>query len=1012
MRYVEQFSDIGQDDINSAGGKGANLGELTRAGLPVPPGFVLTTAAYRAFVAENGLDEPIVEIARLPADAGQGEYDAAAERIRALFADASIPAALAAELADAYAALGEPAVAVRSSATAEDLEGASFAGQQDTYLNIRADGLSGAVRDCWASLWTARALVYRARQGIDPAAVSLAVVVQEMVEADAAGVLFTADPTTGRRDVAVIAAAWGLGESVVGGLVNTDDLVVRKADGRVLSRTTAEKSVQTGYAAHGTEQRPVATERRTQPVLTDAAAAELVALGARIEAHYGSPQDIEWARAGERFFVVQARPITALPEPTGPTPTDWTVPDPKAFYARASIVEQLPDPLTPLFEDLIDGAVTRSLQALFGELLGREVVGPDDVGLPTINGYAYYRYARGATSKMMWNAPAAMKLLIKPGDRGAQARWRNRSHPHYVGVVEEWRPAVLTELSDERLLAGVIELLDAGAEYYTAVQTIIPLAATSEVTFTRFYERAVRRPGDPPAQTFLLGFDSLPIRAEKSLYALAGWTRERPELSAALQGLPSADVAELLHDDKPLPDVDSAVWQQWRSRFRQHLDHFGHTVYNLDFANAVPADDPAPLIDTLRFYLRGEGTDPNQRQAASAQRRDRAAAEVSARLDPARRAVFDRLLHWAQGIAPVREDALGDIGLAWPQMRRMLLELGRRQVAAGVIDRPEDVFWLRRDELLAAPADRTAAVAARKEEWRGRRRATPPQLLPDRGWYRVFENMMPAVSHEQTGNVLVGIGASAGRVGAPARVLGGPADFGRMRSGDVLVASITTPAWTPLFAMASAVVTDIGGPLSHSSIVAREYGIPAVLGTGVATRRISDGSQITVDGDAGTVTLDGAADQDPEPAPQPVIRIVRAGPAPWPPPRPAPGWPRWSGERAAGARECCAVLEHGAALTTYSKPHGPGFGLASEPPSRRVTRPRRGRCGGQSAAAAGMISRPSNRSGSSSATRGTKPCTCATPSAASGFSWASSASIFSPRSPTSSGIITVFSMSS
>jgi pyruvate,water dikinase len=194
----------------------------------------------------------------------------------------------------------------------------------------------------------------------------------------------------------------------------------------------------------------------------------------------------------------------------------------------------------------------------------------------------------------------------------------------------------------------------------------------------------------------------------------------------------------------------------------------------------------------------------------------------------------------------------------------MLLELGRRLVGEGVIDRPEDVFWLRREEILDAPGDRSDAVARRKETWRGQRRATPPQLLPERGWYRVFENMMPAVSHEQTGNVLSGIGASAGRATAPARVLDGPADFGRMRSGDVLVASITTPAWTPLFAMASAVVTDIGGPLSHSSIVAREYGIPAVLGTGVATQRLTSGQRIRVDGDAGTVAIeDPAVTQEP-----------------------------------------------------------------------------------------------------------------------------------------------------
>ena len=857
MRYVKPFSDIDRGDLDEAGGKGANLGELTRAGFPVPPGFVLTTAAYRAFVTENGLRERILELA------GGDDPQAAATGIRELFTAAPVPADLAAELAAAYTALGDAAgvpVAVRSSATAEDLEGASFAGQQDTYLNVRGDALADAVRDCWASLWTARALAYRARQGIDPASVSLAVVVQEMVDADAAGVLFTANPTTGRRDEVVIAAAWGLGESVVGGLVDTDDLVVAKADGAVRSRSTADKAVLTAYSERGTEERPVPPAQRTRPVLDDAEAGRLADLGVRIEEHYGAPQDVEWARADGRFLVVQARPVTALPEPTGPVPTDWTVPDPTAFYARASIVEQLPDPLTPLFADLVDGSVTRSLQALFTELLGRDVVRPDDVGLPTINGYAYYEYARGAMSRMLWNAPAAMTLLVKPGEHGATARWRDRSHPRYVAAVERWRPAVLAELPDERLLAGATELLDAGTAYYTAVQTIIPLAATSEVAFTRYYDAAVRRAGDPPAQTFLLGADSLPIRAEKSLYALAGWTREHPQLTAALLAAPSADVVAALPDDKPLADVDPDVWRQWRERFGRHLERFGHTTYNLDFANPVPADDPAPPLDTLRFYLRGEGADPNRRQADSVRRRERATAQVTARLDPVRRAVFSRLLRWAQEMAPVREDALGDIGLAWPQLRRMLLELGRRLVGAGVVDRPEDVFWLRRDELLADPVDRTAEVAGRKEIWRGQRRATPPQLLPERSWYRAFDAMMPAVSQPQDGSVLTGIGASAGRVTAPARVLGGPADFGRMRSGDVLVAGITTPAWTPLFAMASAVVTDVGGPLSHSSIVAREYGIPAVLGTGVATRRIADGARITVDGDAGTVTLPESGD--------------------------------------------------------------------------------------------------------------------------------------------------------
>jgi pyruvate,water dikinase len=524
MRYVRRFDGLGRGDIATAGGKGANLGELTRAGLPVPPGFVLTTAAYRAFVAVGRIGDEVLALADMPRDAEPGAYEEPSARIRALFA-APVPDDVAAELRAVRAVLG-PAVAVRSSATAEDLEGASFAGQQDTFLDVRGDdALLAAVRDCWASLWTARAMAYRRRRGIDPADVALAVVVQEMVDADAAGVLFTANPTTGRRDEAVVAAAWGLGEAVVGGAVTTDDLVVDKATGHVVSRATADKAVMTVATGHGTQDRPVPAERRNRAVLDDAEAATLVALGARIEHWFGAPQDIEWARAGGEFRIVQSRPITALPEPAASPPTDWPVPDPTALYVRASIIEQLPDPLSTLFAELIDGAVTRSLQAMFGELMGRaEPVRPEDVGLPTVNGYAYYRYSRAGMLRVLRQTPRALRLLARRGRDSVEVRWREEEHPRYAQLVARWTGRPLDGLSMADLLGGVEELLDAGARYYTAVQTIIPLAASSEVVFTRFYERLVRRAGDPPAATFLLGFDSAPIRAEQSLYDLAAWT--------------------------------------------------------------------------------------------------------------------------------------------------------------------------------------------------------------------------------------------------------------------------------------------------------------------------------------------------------------------------------------------------------------------------------------------------------------------------------------------------------
>jgi pyruvate,water dikinase len=906
MTYIKDFDQLGRSDLDEAGGKGANLGELSRAGFPVPPGFVLTTAAYQDFVNANGIAGRILELAALPAGASNDDYDAAAGQIRALFAESTMPEEIAGELRAAYGRLShqtldhqaaagsgdgagaEPGdghaarVAVRSSATAEDLASASFAGQQDPNQNVSGhNAVVAAVIDCWASLWNARAMAYRSRNGFDPATVRLAVVIQEMVDAGAAGVLFTANPATGRRDQVVISAAWGLGESVVSGAVTTDDVVVDAATGRVEQRRTADKDVMTVYDGTGTREQPVPEAKRREPVLDDDLAVALARQGTAIAKHFGVPQDIEWAQAAGDFFILQARPITALPEPSADAPTQWPLPYPNGMYFRASIVEQLPDPLSPLFADLIDGAVVRSLNALFSEAFGKSVVRPGDVSLPTVNGYAYYYYNNAGMRRVMGKSLTAMRALAQGKAHMGIKGWRDHSHPKYRGLVKFWAAKSPADRPATELLEGISALLDAGAAYYTAVQSIIPIAATSEIMFRGYYDKLVRRPGDPSAEVFLLGYDSEPIRAEKSLYDLAAWTRERPQLASAVTEGSAAGIADALRAGTlpagvdGAPAVDPEQWDEWRSRLQRHLDRYGHAVYNLDFINPVPADDPSALLETLRYFVRGQGKDPHERQQRSADRREEQSRLVSARLGPRRRAVFRRLLRWAQKAAPVREDARADVGLAWPLMRRMLLELGERLTASGVIGTPSDIFWLRLDELrnaidfgLATPGAaitgtdrpvRAEAVEQRKMLWRGQRKAAAPQLLPESRWMeRAFGSMMPARSVQQAGNVITGVGASSGQVSAQARLLHGPDDFASMRPGEVLVARMTTPAWTPLFAMASGVVTDVGGPLSHSSIVAREYGIPAVLGTGVATQRVSSGQQVKVDGDAGTVTLDGS----------------------------------------------------------------------------------------------------------------------------------------------------------
>ena len=335
MNYIVPLQQLVRNDIQSAGGKGANLGEMTAAGFPVPPGFVLTTEAYDAFVRAHSLQQQIVDLAS-KASAGdpQSSEDASAA-IKMLFLAADVPEAIQVDLLSAYTALttdGQTAVAVRSSATAEDLPTASFAGQQDTYLNVQSeDALLDAVVHRWASLWTARAISYRMHHDIDPATLSLAVVVQRFIPADSAGILFTANPIDGARDQIVINATWGLGEAIVGGLVTPDTVIVDKSNQHILSRETATKTIMTVRTDNRTKDQPVPRARQNQPAIDDATAIRLARCGAQIEAHYGLPMDVEWAISGDKIAILQARPITNLP-PAPLRDVRWEPPKPGTIW--------------------------------------------------------------------------------------------------------------------------------------------------------------------------------------------------------------------------------------------------------------------------------------------------------------------------------------------------------------------------------------------------------------------------------------------------------------------------------------------------------------------------------------------------------------------------------------------------------------------------------------------------------------------------------------------------------
>lgn len=852
--------------LDRVGGKGASLARLASAGLPVPPGFHITTHAYRHFVAENHLGDAILSAAAQAKTGDTATLDRVSAQIQSLIAQAMISDDIAAEIRQRYGALGSGnrPVAVRSSATAEDLPEMSFAGQHGTYLNVRgADSVLDAVKSCWASLWTARAIGYRARQGIRPEDVSLAVVVQELVPAEVAGILFTANPLTGARDQMMINAAWGLGEAIVGGLVTPDTFVINKQTGAIESQDIGDKELMTVPLAEATREEPVPPEKRKQPALQPQQCAELTRTGAQIEQLYGQPMDIEWAMSDGRIFILQARPITALPEP--PVMLEWKLPREKGQYGRSSVIELLPDPLSPLFATLALPLWNEAMIRL-ARSFGISFIERDRFLLLTINDYAYYYYRFGALQ-------LARMFLVSPGIpglvrmmRSAHSRWARDARPRYASVIAAWSERDLGATSATELLGAAHQIVTVAADHYLTVQSgILPVAYTTETFFTWLYNKLLKRATDPPALTFLLGFDSAPILAEKSLYDLSSWARTQPDVAGWLERATAEEFGRE-YSSPSAPIADTGVWSEFKRRFDKHLNQFGHTIYDLDFAKSVPADNPAPLLEALKYFLTGQARNPYERQANARTKREQATQSLLARGKGIRLRLVAALLRAAQRYAPLREDGLADVGLGWPLLRRVLREAGRRLAAAGAIAERDHVFWLQWNEAQAAaraldegaaPEGYSREVAGRRAKWERERAVTPPVILPLNSRLLGIDitRWMPAQTNQAVGATIKGVGASPGRVAGVARLIPGPGEFSEMRPGDILVAKITTPAWTPLFALAAGVVTDVGGPLSHSSIVAREYHIPAVLGTGVATARIRTGQHITVDGDIGLVTM-------------------------------------------------------------------------------------------------------------------------------------------------------------
>ena len=860
-RYVLGLEESDKTQVALVGGKGAQLGELSRIeGIRVPPGFCITTEAFRRIMTTvPWIDHQLDRLGHLDPDDRQAIGTLSAE-IRRTVEEIAIPGDLAAAVTSAVTRLGgQAAYAVRSSATAEDLPTASFAGQQDTYLNVI--GSAAILKDvsrCWASLFTERAVTYRLRNGFDHRKVYMAVVVQQMLFPQAAGILFTADPVTSNRKVVSIEASFGLGEALVAGLVNPDVYTVR--DGEILAQAVGTKRLAIhAWPAGGTRELAIEPENQEQPALTDAQIVRLAQLGRRIEAHFGHPQDIEWCLVDDGFQIVQSRPITTL------FPIPATSDQGNHVYVSVGHQQMMTDAMKPLGLSLWQLTTPRPMAEAGGRLFVDvtqilaspasragllEVVGKSDPltgdALQTIlerDGFISSLPDGGPVVPVPGVAPATIET-----DPALVTELIGRSEASIAALKRDIRTKSGSELLDF-ILADIQEL----RRILFDPQSHQVIMAAMQATWW-LNEQLQAWLGEKNAADTLTQSVPHNITSEMGLALLdvADVIRPHPEVVAFLRQVKDENFLDAL------PPLEGG--REARDAIQAYLDRYGmRCVGEIDITRPRWSERPTTLVPmilgNIKNFEPGAGERRFEQGRLEAWTKEQEVLEQLQALPDGERKAEEvrRMIDRVRSFIGYREYPKYGMVSRYFVYKQALLAEAERLVQAHVLGEKEDIFYLRfaefHDVVRTNQVD-DQLIRQRKDAFRSYQALTPPRVLTSdgeavAGTYRRSD--VPA-------GALTGLPVSAGTVEGRARVILDMAEAD-LETGDILVTAYTDPSWTPAFVAIKGLVTEVGGLMTHGAVIAREYGLPAVVGVEHATQLIRDGQRIRVHGTDGYIEI-------------------------------------------------------------------------------------------------------------------------------------------------------------
>lgn len=861
-RFVLWLGKEASFDPFTVGGKTASLSRLA-ARYPVPPGFALTTTAFRNEAHTDSRETGITT--RVLSDR------------------------LYAEVEEAYELLGKlcgtdsPAVAVRSSAVDEDGGDASFAGQHETFLNISgARAVMEAIERCWESFHAPHALEYRRKQGLPIEGVTAAVLVQQLVVADVSAVMFTADPVSGNQNEMIINASWGLGESIVGGTVTPDVYRVRKDGLRITQQQISKKRHMTVAMPNGTREVRIPAFLHMQPTLTNEQAISIARMGIALEREMDRPVDVECELSHGTLYLLQCRPITTLGStrcgsvqssspapavitrninPASPVqietppyfPVRWEQHDDELLLWTIDRVHW-PEPIPPLIYSIAGDTMAHGLMAAAATY----DLPIAEVRTRRINTYRYQANVPiPSTAEEETDRAERSRAKLRAAMAQLHNSWITDWLPEVNRHIQYWEDFDLENASMSALLAHLDETM-VRANHLWCIHFVLSSPMHGAISQFGKLHRDLFGGSTLDAYRLLRGFDNKILQASRELWQLSRLALTLPQVHAALIGDADDLIAQLGRSNEG---------RTFLAKLRSFLNEYGQRGEGLNLARPSWIENLAPVIESLRSMMAQPDRDLSAEMLGWTMERERLVKEALQTLCGYPQPVQDEfafLLAAAQDATVLKEDHNFWIDArGMHQVRRVFLEFGRRFAASGIIDEPEDVFYLMLDEvreIASAPSasGRRALITDRRLEMERFRSITPPPELGKRPPESCLSDAKHKVGPKgefATTCTLHGSAGSAGVARGVAKVVLSLNQAAKLRKGDVLVAETLSSSWTPLFATASAVVTNTGGILSHAAVVAREYGIPAVLGTDEATWQLRDGDLLEVDGNRGTVRV-------------------------------------------------------------------------------------------------------------------------------------------------------------